>query len=217
MQAIRFLCVLTITSLVCSVRAADAAPPPDDATTSETKPRQPREVVEDVVAKVMTILKDPVYKEPGKKMAMREKIQFSLLSSVDIKTVCSLTLANYRKNFSEEQFKKFSDLFSRLLFSTYISHLEKHTNEKVVTLEVKNLSGSRALVKTKTLTDTKDIPIDFSLIKQGNKWLLYDVHIEGVSLVVNYRSQFREILLNHSPAQFLERLEEKVKENEKNL
>ena len=148
---------------------------------------------------------------------MREKIRSMLLETVDIKTVSVLTLANYRSKFSNEQFEKFSELFSRLLFSTYITHLEKYSDEKVLITGTESLSDTRIVVKTNTVSSTKQIPIEFSFLKEGQKWLLYDVHIEGVSLVRNYRSQFREILLNKSADQFLERLRSKVDENENKL
>jgi phospholipid transport system substrate-binding protein len=67
------------------------------------------------------------------------------------------------------------------------------------------------------VSSTKQMPIDFSFLKQDEKWLLYDVRVEGVSLVKNYRTQFREILLNKSADQFIERVRDKVNENENKL
>jgi len=216
MPAIRFLSAILIV-LVMPLGAWAEESSASSATAAAKDPviKQPREIVDDTVAKVFSILRDPVYKDPAKKLAMREKTRSILLRVVDMNAICALTLANYRKKFSEEQFAKFSDTFSRLLFSTYITHLEKYSNEKVVILETKNLSDSRVQVRTKTVTDTKEMPVDFSFNKQNERWLLYDVNVEGVSLVVNYRSQFREVLLNQTPEQLLQRLEQKVEENEK--
>jgi phospholipid transport system substrate-binding protein len=148
---------------------------------------------------------------------MREKVRRAILVVVDMRTVSMLTLSNYRRKFSEKQFEQFMERFSHLLFVTYITHLEKHSNEKVEVVGTEDLSETRMRVKTKTITTNKEIPIDFSFLKQEDRWLLYDVHVEGVSLVKNYRSQFREILLNRSVGEFLERLKEKVEENEKDL
>lgn len=197
--------------------AKAATPPPAATAAKETKIKTPHEIVDQTVAKVLKILGDPEYKKASEKPKMREKVRVVILQQVDMKTVSALTLANYRKKFSEDQLTKFSASFSRLLFSAYITHLEKYTDEKVVIVESKKLSDTRELVRTKTVTATKEIPVDYSFLKQGKKWMLYDVRVEGVSLIKNYRTQFRELLLKCSAEEFLVRLEKKVKQNEANL
>jgi phospholipid transport system substrate-binding protein len=132
-----------------------------------------------------------------------------------METVGQLTLANFKRKFNDEQYEKFLALFEHLLFSTYITHLEKYSGEKVVVKQAEKVTDGRIDVKTDTVTDTRKIPVDFSFIRKDDRWQLYDVHIEGISLVKNYRSQFREILINRSPDAFLERLEKKVEENDK--
>jgi len=181
------------------------------------KAMAPEEIVNDTVAKVRKVLQDPQYNDPAKKKAMREKVRSIILAVVDMKSVATLTLANYRERFSNEQFDTFRDLLSRLLFSTYISHVEKHSADQVNVLGTEKLSESRMRVRTRTVTADKEIPIDFSFAKLGKGWRLYDIHVEGVSLLNNYRSQFREILLRKSPDELLEQLREKVKENEGGL
>jgi len=189
----------------------------EEAAKKNAQAKEPVAIVERTVIQVLKVIADPAYQDSSQKKKMREKIRSMLLETVDIKTVSVLTLANYRSKFSNEQFEKFSELFSRLLFSTYITHLEKYSDEKVLITGTESLSDTRIVVKTNTVSSTKQIPIEFSFLKEGQKWLLYDVHIEGVSLVRNYRSQFREILLNKSADQFLERLRSKVDENENKL
>jgi phospholipid transport system substrate-binding protein len=181
------------------------------------KPKKPDEIVDDTVARVLKILGDPDYDKPDKKPVMREKVRKTILAQVDMDLVSVLTLAQFRKKLSKEQFEKFTDLFSRLLFTTYITHLEKYSDEKVVIVGTDNVSDTKTRVKTKTITDTREIPVDYSFALQGKRWWLYDIHVEGVSLVRNYRTQFREILLKKSPEEFLEQVAEKVKENEKKL
>jgi phospholipid transport system substrate-binding protein len=191
------------------------------AAQAETKPapaKEPAQIVTETVDQVIAILKDPQYKDPALKLKMREKVRKTILERVDIKTVSILTLSNYANQFSPKQFEAFTDLFSQLLFTTYIKHLETYTDEKVVILGTEKPSATKAVVRTKTVTDTRDIPVDFSFTKMENgRWMLYDMHIEGVSLVKNYRSQFREILVKRSADQFLEQLRQKVKDNEKVL
>jgi phospholipid transport system substrate-binding protein len=188
-----------------------------EESTSGTTAKAPEQIVNETVAKVQKVLQDPGYNDPAKKKMMREKVRAIILSVGDMKSVCILTLADYRKKFSDEQFEKFKDLFSRLLFTTYISHLEKNPYGKVIIQRTEKPSETRLRVKTKTVTDAGETPVDFSFVKLGKNWMLYDIHIEGVSMLGNYRTQFREILMKKSPDQFLEQLRGKVKENEENL
>ncbi len=197
--------------------ASEASKGSENPEKKEAKPLEPRQIVEKTRDAVIKILGDPAYDDPKKKPAMREKVRKLLVDSVDMKTVSMLTLANFRKKFSDKEFEQFSKVFERLLFATYITHLEKYTNEKMPVVGTKRSSQSREVVHTKTITDTNEIPVDFYFIQQGKFWKLYDVHIEGVSLIKNYRSQFREILLNSSAEQLIARLEKKVKENEERL
>jgi phospholipid transport system substrate-binding protein len=189
----------------------------EEAATKNAQAKEPVAIVRQTVIKVLRVIADPAYQDSSQKKKMREKIRSMLLEIVDMKAVSVLTLANYRSKFSNEQFEKCSELFSRLLFSTYITHLEKYSDEKVLITGAESLSDTRIVVKTNTVSSTKQIPIDFSFTREDKKWMLYDVHIEGVGLVRNYRSQFREILLNKSADQFIERLRSKVDENENKL
>lgn len=212
------LCGMMLAALL---RGAPAAEPekPEPAATEKKKIdlREPSKIVDETVAEVIAILEDPKFKEKSHKRAMREKVRTIILGVTDMDVVSQLTLANYRKKFSDKQFKEFTEVFAQLLFTTYIEHLEKYTDEKVVITGTRKLTETRIIVKTDTLTDTRTIPVEYSFIKQGKSWKLYDVQIEGVSLIKNYRSQFREILIQQSPKEFLERLTRKVRENEEKL
>jgi phospholipid transport system substrate-binding protein len=240
MSTIRIVSVIAlVTAFAAGVPSKEAT---DSATTTTAKKAPPRkapprepvvvveeeakknvrakesvEIVRQTVVKVLRILGDPSYQDSSQKKKMREQIRSILLGIVDRNDVSMLTLANYRSKFSNEQFETFSKLFSRLIFSTYIAHLETYSDEKVHIVGAETPSDSRVLVKTKTVSSTKQMPIDFSFLKQDEKWLLYDVRVEGVSLVKNYRTQFREILLNKSADQFIERVRDKVNENENKL
>lgn len=213
--------VLACSLFLCGTGAVSAAlapaTEPNDDPKKPVKQMEPAEIVDVTTAKVIKILEDPEFKQDEHKKELREKVRKILVEQVDMNTVSTLTLARYRNKFSDAQFKKFMETFERLLFATYIKHLEKYTNERIVVLETEKKTPTRAEVKTKTVTDTRDIPVDFSFIKLGKLWKLYDVQIEGVSLIRNYRSQFREILINSTAEELLKRLADKVVENEKNL
>ena len=165
--------------------------------------------------KVMTILNNPDYKDPAKTQPLREEIRATMLKVADMDIMASLTLANFKRKFSPEEFQKFKDLFSKLLFTTYITRIEDHSKEKLSIIETRKIDETKVFVVTKTNPgDQKEVPVNFSMVHQGETWKVFDIEVEGVSLVKNYRSQFREILVNGTPADLLKRLEEKVKENE---
>jgi phospholipid transport system substrate-binding protein len=152
--------------------------------------------------------------DDAKRAEMREGIRQILLEVVDMRLVSTLALANYKRKFSEEEFGEFSEIFSRLLFSKYISHLEKYTDEAVEIVETKQLTASKVLVETIILSGKKKIPLAYSMVRRDENWTLYDVRIEGVSLIKNYRSQFREVLRKKTPKDLIERIAKKVAKND---
>jgi len=87
------------------------------------------------------------------------------------------------------------ELFTSILKTTYIGKTDTYTGEKIVYLRERQ-DDTRSKVQTKFITKTgQEISVNFSLLKNHGKWKIYDVIIEGVSLVNNYRSQFNSILL----------------------
>jgi phospholipid transport system substrate-binding protein len=175
-------------------------------------------MVGDTIVKVLRILKKEDYRDEAKRPPLREKIRLTILKNVDMDRVCILVLASGRPKFSDAEFKQFQDTFSRLLFSTYITHMEKYSGEKVLIQSTQEAEGSqsrvRVVTKTVSPTDNKEIPIEYSLLKSGEVWKLYDVRIEGMSLVQNYRTQFQEILSKNTPAELIKRVEEKSLNND---
>jgi phospholipid transport system substrate-binding protein len=108
--------------------------------------------------------------------------------------------------------EEFSQLFKQLLFNTYINRLENYTgsNERVL-YDSEELDGDYGLVKSHVLYEgDKNVSIDYRLHRDGGKWKVYDVVVEGISFVDNYRSQFASILTNESFDSLLRRLRQKV-------
>jgi phospholipid transport system substrate-binding protein len=140
----------------------------------------------------------------------RERIYQIFLKTVDMQTVGRLTLARYFSRFSPEEFDKFIDVFYRVLFSTYITHLNKIGEQEIKINETLERGEDKVLVKTTiTLSDGTSVPLEFSMIKKGVQWWIYDLKAEGVSIVSNYRSQFSDMLFRGTVESFLETLEKK--------
>ena len=115
------------------------------------------------------------------------------------------------KQFSPDQQEEFTRLFGKLLGGVYIDRIIAYKDEKVVFGKVTNLSDKTAEVQSEVVRSSKSIPIHYRMISENGEWKVYDVVIEGVSLVQNYRSQFREILTNKPPEHLLKMLREKTR------
>jgi phospholipid transport system substrate-binding protein len=119
-------------------------------------------------------------------------------------------LGRYWAQRTAEEKKEFVALFSELVERTYMGKVEDYSGEKV-RYEGETIDGNYAVVKVNIITQkNRDISVDYRLQKEGNEWLVYDVSIEGVSLVNNYRSQFNSIILQSSYQNLIKRLKAKV-------
>ncbi|HBF33619.1 TPA: hypothetical protein DDW35_03550 [Candidatus Sumerlaeota bacterium] len=195
---------------VVPVHAEDKAAAKPEATQTDGA----RAVIDTTIQKVLALLKDEALKAPEKAEERRQKIRTVLLEVVDMDMVGGLTLANYRAKFSDAQFTRFKEEFSSLLFKSYIANLEKYSGESVIILKTETLPKGKVVVTTKIKSSDKEIPVDFSMAQKGAGWVLYDVKIEGISMVQNYREQFRELLGNLTIDKFLDRLKEKREKGE---
>lgn len=111
-----------------------------------------------------------------------------------------------------EKQKEFVELFKQLLFNSYVDKVESYTgaNERFAYDEEK-IEGDYALVKTRVLGyKDSDVRVDYRLRFDGGTWKVYDVVVEGISLVNNYREQFSSILTNESFDSLLKRMRQKV-------
>jgi phospholipid transport system substrate-binding protein len=159
------------------------------------------------VEAILVILKDAGLDKPAK----REKIRGVIAERFDVRAMSQRTLAtNWRKASKEEQ-QQFVKLFAELIQNTYIGRVEAYTNEEVK-YPGEKIMNDRAVVDTLIVTSSKEIPVTYKLYLKGGQWLVYDVNIEGVSLISNYRSSYQEIVKNEGFTGLLAKMEEKVKE-----
>ncbi|MBF0337933.1 MAG: ABC transporter substrate-binding protein [Nitrospirae bacterium] len=157
--------------------------------------QQPKELITGVVNNVLTVLKDPSLKGPDKQQQRRIKIQEVMEERFDFIEMSQRTLALHWQKRTEAEKKEFTSLFKNLLEGAYISKIEKYSDEQVNVIEEKTDDGF-STVKTEVITQKAKIPIDYRLksVSDDKGWKVYDVVIEGVSLVNNYRSQFQSII-----------------------
>jgi phospholipid transport system substrate-binding protein len=169
-----------------------------------------KETVEVQVNKVLATLAEAAFKDQPRD-AKIAKIRSIVNEIFDYTELSKRTLGREWAKFSDKQQAEFVKLFSELLEKTYADRLLSYSNEKVVFDKETLLREGQAEVTSNIITgDGKKIPLDYRLISKGGSWGVYDVIIEGISLVKNYRDQFRDILAKDSPEEVLKILRDKV-------
>lgn len=171
----------------------------------------PMESLRIPIESVLSLLKDPKYKDPVQRQQQRDKIFAITRKLFDYTEMSRRTLARNWKSFSPGEQQQFVEVFADHLSNSYMDKIQgEYKGESVVFLNQEMIADGKALVTTKIQRQTSDISVDYSMLLVDNLWRVYDVNIEGVSLIKNYRTQFDQILSKESPAQLIERLQKKV-------
>ena len=176
-------------------------------TASSFAGNSPTDDIRTSVDAIIAILNDGQLDRAGK----RSKISTVVYKRFDFRAMSQRTLATNWKNTTDEEKDKFVDLFSKLIENSYIGKLDSYTNEKV-NYTGEKLDGRKAVVETLIITTSADIPVDYRVYQKGGQWLIYDVIIEGVSLISNYRSSYQEIMKNEGFEGLLTKMQAKIDE-----
>jgi len=171
---------------------------------------EPTEKIQQTTDKILSILTNPSLKDLSKAKERKRLIRNAVDERFDWEEMAQRSLARHWDQRTEEEKKEFVHLFSDLLERTYMSKVESYSGEKVK-YEGETTSGDYASVKVKIATQkNKDISVEYRLKRKRNDWFVYDVSIEGVSLVNNYRTQFNSIVIQSSYENLVKRLKAKV-------
>lgn len=169
----------------------------------------PEQIVKESAEKIMAMLNDNTLR--GNTQELKNKIKTVIEGSFDFDEMSKRALGVYWSKTSEADRKEYVRLFMELVENVYIGKIIKYTEEKVVFLE-ERVEDRYATVATEITTPKGvKIPITYRLTKDTGQWKVYDVSIEGVSLVNNYRSQFNQILGSKPFPELLNMLREKNK------
>ena len=170
----------------------------------------PLDTVKTNVNGVLDILGDPKLKgEAGKKMK-EQKIEAASDKLFDFVELSKRTLGLNWNKFSPEQRKEFVELYRTILKNAYVDKITAYTNERVNFTKEVPLTETTVEVHSAVVSKGGETPIFYRVMKKENSWKVYDVVIEGVSLISNYRTQFREILGNNPPETLLDTLRKKI-------
>jgi len=171
----------------------------------------PLDTVQTNVNQVLDVLRDPKLKGESAKAIKKEKLELIYERMFDEVELSRRTLGGNWSKLNPAQQQEFTQLYRRILEKAYIDKILSYNDEKIVFLKESMLSNDQAEVQTRVITSSKEIPIFYRVILKDGAWKVYDVVVENVSLVQNYRSQFNEILEKNTPDQLLEILRKKVK------
>jgi len=163
--------------------------------------------------KVLEILRDPALKPASKKEAKKDKLRAIYVNMFDEVELSRRALGKNWNGLNAAQRKEFVLLFRQVLENAYADRILAYANEKITYDRERMLSENQAEISTRVLSASKTIPISYRMIRKGNVWRVYDVVVENISLVQNYRTQFNEMLANNNPEHLLQTLRKKVKES----
>lgn len=159
------------------------------------------------VDRAVQILADPALQGPSKATERRAKVRKLADEVFDYNEMSKRALGVHWQQMAQGDRERFVRSFSDLLDRAYFEKIDSYNGEKVRYMDAK-LDGGQATVPTRVTTDKgSEIPVDYRMHRDGAKWMVYDVIIEGVSLVSNYRAQFDRIIRTASVAELLKRLE----------
>jgi phospholipid transport system substrate-binding protein len=170
----------------------------------------PLDTVKINVNNVLDVLRNPKLKAESAKEIKKEKLRVIYKAMFDELEFSRRTLTRNWSKLNAAQQAEFVKLFEQVLEKSYADKILDYTNEKVEFYKEELKSDTQAEVQTKIITSSKEIPIFYRMILKDGKWRVYDVVIENVSLVQNYRTQFNDILAKDTPEQLLETLRKKV-------
>jgi len=178
-------------ALACSLLVAPLAARGADA-------GAPTDQLRSQVDRVLKLLEDPALQAPDKARERRVAVRKVADEIFDFGETARRALGRHWAARTPEERDEFVRLFGDLLERSYISKIELYGGEKIQYVSDR-IDGDTALVQSKLLTKNgSEVPIEYRMLKKAERWLVYDVVIEGVSLVANYRTQFNKIIQTSS-------------------
>jgi len=172
----------------------------------------PTDQLRGAVERVLKTLEDPTLKGEGKVAERRVAVRKIANEIFDFGEIAKRSMARHWQPLSEAQRNEFVGLFADLLERSYISKIETYGGEKIQ-YTAERVDGDYATVSTRIITKNgTEVPVDYRMIKRSDRWLVYDVSIEGVSLVSNYRTQFNKIIQTSSYNELVSKLRNKQDE-----
>jgi phospholipid transport system substrate-binding protein len=161
--------------------------------------------IKQTVDEVLQVLRSPDLDTQQR----RDRVRDIVRPRFDYRAMSQIILAQNWPKATAAQKDQFVELFRDLIEYTYFSAMDKYTGE-TVRMGLERMSGNRAIVQTYINSSTKEVPVNYSLRLKNDDWFAYDVTVDGVSLVSNYRTSFRNLVREKGMDGLLQELENKV-------
>jgi phospholipid transport system substrate-binding protein len=183
------------------------------AFTQESWATTATEQLKNAIDQVLATVNAPALKGDGRAVERRIAVRKIANESFDFTEIARRSLGRHWQPLSEVQRTEFVGLFGDLLERSYISKVELYVGEKVV-YSGERVDGDLATVNTKIMTKNGiEVPIDYRLLRHDDRWMIYDVNIEGISFVSNYRTQFSKIIQSGGYNSLIEKMKTKQTES----
>jgi len=172
----------------------------------------PTDLLRVQIDRAVKTLEEPELKKEGKTRERRVAVRRIAEDIFDFTETAKRSLGRHWQSRTPAERKEFVDLFANLLERSYLSKIELYSGERIAYLG-DTIEGDQATVRTRIMTKHgTEIPVDYKMYKQGDRWLVYDVIIEGVSLIANYRTQFNKIIQTSSYQELVRKMKTKQAE-----
>ncbi len=197
----RMLFVLLMIVLPCSVSLVGQAEAVAQGPTAQLRP---------LVDQVTDILTDSTSADQSNEEKV-DRVMKIARHGFDFEEMSKRVLGSQWRSLSATQQSQFVEIFTELLKYAYVRQVDRYTGQRIEFLD-ERIRGRRAEVKTLFVDGDTEIPVSYILIERGEQWLIYDVVVEGVSLIRNYLEQFQEILRKENFKGLITKLEAKITE-----
>ncbi|MGQ3683815.1 MAG: MlaC/ttg2D family ABC transporter substrate-binding protein [Candidatus Loosdrechtia sp.] len=171
--------------------------------------REPGKLIMNTVDKSLSVLRDPLLQDEIHQEERRLRLWEAISPVFNFEEMAKRSLGIHWRSRTPEERALFVELFTKILKDTYAGKIDIYSGEEVIYLSERQ-EDSIATVRTRFIVRNEQISVDYRLLRHHGEWKIYDVIIEGVSLVNNYRSQFNSILLRSSFDDLVQRLRERI-------
>ena len=166
----------------------------------------PTDQLKSSVEQIVKVLEDPALKTESRVKDRRAAIRKEAEVVFDFTETAKRALGRHWQGLSEKDRQEFTGLFTDLIERAYISKIERYSGERIA-YAGEAVDGGLATVRTRFVTKQgTEVPVDYRMQQRGDRWLVYDVSVEGVSLINNYRTQFDKIIQTSSYAELVRKM-----------
>ena len=166
----------------------------------------PTEQLKASVERIIRVLEDPALRLEARAKERRAAIRKEAEGVFDFGETAKRALGRHWQPLAEKDRAEFTTLFADLIERAYIGKIERYSGERIA-FTGEAVEGGLATVRTRFVTKQgTEVPVDYRMQQRGDRWLVYDVSVEGVSLINNYRTQFDKIIQTSSYAELVRKL-----------